>query len=213
MRAHARLAVIVLGLGLGLSCSKPAPVGVAAPDQRPTIELSTAPQPGDSVFYVVKFTWFSYDPDGQVLSFRYAVDPPLAGDTAWVATQDHELTLKFRSAVPGSGTPSGIAGTDYHVFAIEALDDQGLASPAQSVAFTSYTVAPTARLIFPIPNHLTTAATPTSVLLQWAGTDPDGPNKQPVKYKLKIAEQSVEIMRAKRGIGEIRRLCSASPRD
>ncbi|HEV8479767.1 MAG TPA: hypothetical protein VGR66_03145 [Candidatus Eisenbacteria bacterium] len=191
MRTRIPLAVALLVLAVGLSCSKPAPVEVAGVDQRPSIELSTAPQQGDSVFYVVKFTWFSYDPDGQVLSFRYAVDPPFAGDTAWVQTTNHDLTLRFKSSQPGSGTPSGIAGTDYHVFAIVAVDDQGLPSAVQSVAFTSYTVAPTARLLFPTPNHLITAVTPTSVRLQWTGTDPDGPNHVPVKYKIKLVEQTV----------------------
>src|SRR5262249_39196926 len=82
IRRAAGVALIAL-LAFALSCSKPEPVEVAMPNERPTIELSTAPQNGDSVFYEVKFTWFSYDPDGSVSSFRYAVDPPLQGDTAW----------------------------------------------------------------------------------------------------------------------------------
>lgn len=186
------LPALAVLLALSLSCSSPAPTNIAAPNQRPTIELSTSPQPGDSVYYVEKFTWFSYDSDGQVVSFRYAVDPPVMGDTAWTGLENHELTLRFRSSTPGGSGPTGIAGTDYHVFAIEAVDDRGAPSQPASVAFTSYTVAPTARLVFPSPNRLITASTPTSVLLQWTGTDPDGVgDKRPLKYKFTFAQQGV----------------------
>ena len=201
-RSSALVPALAALLALSLSCSQPAPVNVAVPNVRPTIDLSTSPQPGDSVFYVEKFTWFSYDSDGQVVSFRYAIDPPLVGDTAWVALKDHELTLKFRSAIPGGSGPTGIAGTDYHVFAIEAVDNLGLPSAPASVAFTSYTIAPTARLLFPSPSRLTTASTQTSVLLQWTGLDPDGVgDKRPQKYKFTFAEQGV--IQAALGLGSV----------
>jgi hypothetical protein len=197
----ARLAFLLV-VALALSCGKTPPAQVAVPNERPSIELSTAPQPGDSVYYVEHFTWFSYDPDGQVVDFRYAVDPPLVGDTSWVSLADHELTLRFRSSTPGGSGPTGIAGTDYHVFAVEAVDNAGLASAVASVAFTSYTVAPTARLLYPSPSRLITASTPTSVLLQWTGIDPDGTgDKRPLKYKFTLVEQGV--IQAYLGLGSI----------
>src|SRR5262249_8502655 len=199
MKLSLALAVLLV---LGLSCSKPAPTNIAAPNEPPTIEFAPSPQPGDSVFYVEKFTWFSYDSDGQVVSFRYAVDPPMSGDTAWVGLRDHELTLRFRSSTPGGGTPTGIAGTDYHVFAIEAVDNAGLPSEGASVAFKSYNVAPTARLLLPGPQRLPTASTTTSVLTQWIGTDPDGVgDKRPKKYKFTFVEQG--IIQAALGLGSV----------
>ena len=201
IRRAAGVALIAL-LAFALSCSKPEPVEVAMPNERPTIELSTAPQNGDSVFYEVKFTWFSYDPDGSVSSFRYAVDPPLQGDTAWVSTTDHELELKFRSATPGGSTPTGIAGTDYHAFVIEAVDDRGLNSLPASDVFTSYTVAPQARVTYPTPSRMGFAQTPISVHLLWTGIDPDGPgDKRPVKYKFRLVDQAT--IQSALGLGQI----------
>src|SRR5262245_55168420 len=120
---------------LGASCaSDHVPTGALLPNERPIIGLSTAPQPGDSVSYPVRFTWFSYDSDGEVVKFRYAVDPPVEGETTWVETVDHVLELKFRSKTPSGTAPTGIVGTDYHVFAIEAVDDRGLTSLPKSEA-------------------------------------------------------------------------------
>ena len=193
------LAALVLA-AFALSCSGSRPAEVVLPNQRPTIELSTAPQHGDSVFYVVKFTWFAFDPDGEVQSYRYAVDPPMEGDTAWTATKAQEVTLKFRSSTPGKTTPTGIAGTDYHVFAVEALDDRGLASAPTSDAFTSYTVAPQARVTFPSPSRMGSAQTPITLTVQWTGIDPDGPgDKRPARYKFRMVEQSV--IQAALGLG------------
>ena len=202
MMRRAAFAWIALVAVLAVRCEKAPPVGVAYPNERPEIELSTAPAPYDSTYYVVHFTWRSFDSDGEVKGFRYTVDPPVEGDTSWTAIEQHELELKFRSATPDGSTPRGIVNTDYHVFAIEAVDNLGLTSIPLSVAFLSYTVAPTAQIVLPIPNHLITASTPTSVTLQWKGTDPDGPgDKRAPKYKYRLVEQG-EIQRAL-GIGSL----------
>ena len=92
MRARlAALAFFLAACALAVSCEKAPPTTALVPNERPTIQLSTAPQVGDSVFYLVRFTWFSYDSDGQVVSFRYAIDPPISGDTAWIETREHSL--------------------------------------------------------------------------------------------------------------------------
>src|SRR5262249_37008182 len=53
-----------------------------------------------------------------------------------------------------------------------------------------------------LPSRLTTASTPTSVLMQWTGIDPDGVgDKKPAKYKFTHVEQGV--IQAALGLGSI----------
>lgn len=196
-------AVATLVTVLLVACGKVQPTtGILVPNERPVIRLSTLPEPGDSVYYIVRFTWFSFDPDGEVVRFRYAIDPPIEGDTAWVETVDRSLTQKFSASVPGPPGVGGVLGSQYHAFVIEAIDDQGAPSLPASDAFVSTTVAPTARITVPTPNRLTVAATATSVTFQWIGTDPDGSgDKKPVKYKVRLEDQQT-IQRAL-GIGTV----------
>src|SRR5262249_33492933 len=120
--------------------------------------------------------------------------------TAWAETRESKLQLKFRSSTPGDSRPTGILNTDVHVFAIEAVDDHGLASAVSSVAFTSYTVAPTVRISFPTPNRMTIASTPPSAVVSWSANDPDGTgNKKPAKYKYTFA--TLDAVQSALGLG------------
>lgn len=180
------LALVVVMVLFGCSRKQQS---ILVPNLPPTIELSAAPLPGDSVFYVVRFNWFSFDPDGEVSRFEYVVDPPAGGDTAWIHTEARELTIRFRSSTPRSDAPpSGqVPSSEYHVFAIRAVDNEGLLSPVAYTAFISYTVAPTTLITYPTPSRLVTISTPPSFRFEWTGTDPDGVgSKLPAKYKFKI---------------------------
>lgn len=172
--------------------------GGLIPNERPTVQLSARPQQQDSVFYAVRLQWFSSDPDGQVVGFLYAVDPPADGDTAWVSYDRSDLTLFFRSSEPDSasiGVPfpaTTVTSRDYHVFVLKALDNEGAASRPEFVAFTSETVAPSTNITDPPPSRLVSAITAPSVRIQWQGQDLDGViTQRPVKYRYKLASQSV----------------------
>jgi hypothetical protein len=202
-RRGAAWAGVAVGAGLlalvAAGCSEH-PVGVAVANQRPMVELSASPEPGDSVFYVVHFQWFAFDADGEIRYFTYAVDPPAAGDTAWVRTADRGLTLSFTAGEPLPPSPSGtIRSAGYHVFVLKAVDNEGLESPTAECAFTSTTIAPTTQVVFPQPSRLLTAVTPPGVRIRWVGSDPDGvAHDTPLRYKYRI--DPVEEIRRELGL-------------
>src|SRR6267142_2009005 len=82
-RSQNRLAHVAAAVLLGLSglllhaCSKLGVHGVALENQRPTVELSQVPVPGDTAgTYVYELSWAAFDADGRITRFQYAVDPP-----------------------------------------------------------------------------------------------------------------------------------------
>ena len=174
-------AILVLG-ALGLTgCASRDINGALFPNQRPSVELTNAPVSPDRsnpYFYAYRVNWSGEDPDGRVDHYEYAIDPPAVvvydttkcnnGDTCWVSTQKNEEIVFFRATLPDSvrGTDPPTA-SDFHVFVIKAVDDDGAESSRKSRAFFSYTIAPTVIIRNPLP----------SALLRRA---PDGARRQPV---------------------------------
>jgi hypothetical protein len=185
------LALVLLG-SLAAGCEKQVNQ-ILAPNLRPLVELSVAPQPGDSVLYAVRFEWFTLDEDGRVTHVVYAVDPPASGDTTWVGSDLGELTLFFLSDVPPDPPPhtGSVASSRYHVFVIKAVDNEGLTSPPVFRAFTSYTIAPQSQIETPRANRLQESITNPSLTIHWSGVDPDGiTTEEPVLYKFKLVSES-----------------------
>ena len=131
--------------------------GVLLPNLLPTVELSAAPMdPSGLYFYRYRLQWTSFDPDGSVDHFLYAIDPPTdpTADTTWVATRGNHVDLEFRSETPVPGDPYGVA-TSPHTFVLAAVDDDGDIGPRVNRSFFSFTQAPTVRITRPtltLPN-------------------------------------------------------------
>jgi len=181
-RAHP---LILLALIVVPGCAKT--IHAPLPDQRPTVRLTQGPVGTRTpYFYSYEMRWTGYDPDGRIQYFRYCLDAPSFGDTAWVTTTDNRHTFAFTSNDPDSlGTPYAPGG--YHTFVIEAVDNGGLRSEPVYRSFTSYTIAPSVHLVQPVPNRLFHPQLPPSVTFRWTGTDPDGQHSlKPVKYKFKL---------------------------
>jgi hypothetical protein len=193
----AGLVVVVMTAGCGSSNTTS-----LVPNERPQVELSAAPQEPDSsvvparpdsVFYAVRLQWFSWDIDGRVTHHIYAVDPPALGDTSWVRIERNEITLFFESRTPQNPLPNRglIASSDFHVFVIKAVDNEGMTSPPIFRAFTSYTVAPQTQIDSPSPSRLQEAITAPTVLIEWSGQDPDGVlTQKPILFKFKLTSQA-----------------------
>jgi len=188
--------------------------GVLVPDQRPQVQLTARPQPGDSVYFKVRLQWTGSDSDGRVDYFIYAVDPPMQGDTVWTRIDRNETTIFFKSSNPSPGSTNVVSGSfpstqvtskDYHEFTIKAVDNEGAFSQPTSVSFSSTTVAPVTQITSPSPGSGNTATTAPSVRVEWRGSDPDregqGVAGPPRMYKFKLVSQST--IQQVQGIGGI----------
>src|SRR4029453_2495458 len=64
-------------------CASDKITGSIVGNDRPQVQLTARPQPGDSVYFKVRLQWTASDTDGRVDYYIYAVDPPVSGDTVW----------------------------------------------------------------------------------------------------------------------------------
>ncbi len=194
-RSVVRLVLAAL-LGSGLAgCGGRVPASMAIPNELPEVQLTAAPQAGSTTSFVVHLSWSAFDPDGQVVRFVYALDPPVVGDTAWATTVDHQLTLSVPAQTPPNPlTPVGqlVWSTDAHTFVIRAVDNQGGESPVITRSFTARTVAPSTTITNPSPNREIPVGTLSQLTITWKGDDPDGATRRtPVVYKWRIVPERV----------------------
>ncbi len=195
-------AALAVAAGLGtLGCSHKLS-GTFLPNMRPVVRLTWAPiKPPDADsshadFYIYKMNWTGYDPDGRVVSFQYAVDPPTAphSDTAWVTTTKYEQIIQFPASRPDPVVSKNQTGPsltrDFHVFVIRAVDNQGAPSEPVARAFFSFGVAPEVQIISPVPSELISPQVTPAFQITWTGKDYIDANgylfEKPVKYKYKL---------------------------
>jgi flagellar hook capping protein FlgD len=169
------------------------PVVAAATGTVPSVQLLVAPDPGDSVYYVVPFSWKGTDSDGTIDHYRVAIDPTPV-DSFWFETTQTQrsfffLSNQIQTPMPGSGPVYFFGG---HTLAVEAVDNEGMASAPASRSFVSYTVAPEVSILSPAPNPLSyVPVSPNAVHIVWSGVDWDGVfSPRPVKYKYKLFSQN-----------------------
>ncbi len=185
--ATALMALAVLG-----GCTKHPQLPYVA-NQRPVLQLTRAPYNTSTRFsYSYLMDWTGYDPDGRIVYYLYAVDPPHRTaadphpDTAWVQTSRQELTVNFTASQPDSSQfPRHRGASDIHVFVLKAIDNGGLQSAPVVRAFFTYTIAPTCAIVSPPPRDAQVTYVSPTVRITWTGTDEDGifDSKKPVKYK------------------------------
>ncbi len=189
-------ALVVLG-GLALAgCSKDKLKTTRFTNVPPSVELTNAPVSADRsnpYFYAYRVNWSGNDPDGRIDHYEYCIDPT-ATDSVWIKTTKNEEIIFFRASVPDpvTGTVSPTA-SDFHVFVLKAVDDQGAQSARRTRAFYSYTIAPTVAILNPTPSKLLRAQVTPSVRIDWTGADADGQfSQKPVKYKYRMIELNTD---------------------
>lgn len=197
MRIHRSAPALLLALlmlaGLGSSGCSSKTKAVFLPNERPTVRLVSAPvDTTQEYFYVYRMGWVGFDPDGRVVRFEYAIDPPsLAGaDTAWISTTRNEQIVTFTATQPESLQSVQPRSRGFHVFVIRAVDNQGAESPPVNRAFFSYGVAPTVQIDQPIPNKLIAPTVTPAVRIRFSGKDFIDPNgglfEKPTGYKYRL---------------------------
>src|SRR5262245_34314473 len=189
MNRRTAVAVTLASLAaLQISCSNKAVRTTLVPNQRPVVELVGSPPDTTGRFgYVIRMNWTAFDPDGEVDHFIYAIDPPGTGDTTWTTTNGNGDTFAFRTdRVDSAKFGVRNTATELHTFVIKAVDNQGLASAPDWRSFNAFTIAPQVRITYPTPSNLILPKVAPSIAITWKGTDEDGPNKKPVKYKFRL---------------------------
>ena len=169
--------------------------GTLLPNQPPAVQLTQVPAPGDTAgTYAYEVSWAGTDPDGRVVAFYYAVDPPgrALADTAWVRTTDNRKLFVFSADSVGSGVST--RARRFHTIAVKCEDDHGAFSSVATASFTSTTIAPTILITLPLPNKLLARAVAPVIRVEWQGNDPDGlGSTQPVSYRWKLFGASSEF--------------------
>jgi len=191
-----RLAVLCATLLLAvvaLGCGKKTVNVFGFTNERPTVDLTAAPiSTADTAWYAYKLNWSGNDPDGRVVRFDYAIDPPveIAGttqDTLWVSTEKNEQQVFFRATHAYFDPKRGWRSNDKHTFVIRAVDNSGAFSAPKFRSFYSYTIAPVVFITNPLPNKFISRIVTPAVRINWAGRDEDGVfSQKPVKYKYKL---------------------------
>ena len=192
----ALLAGALAGWGLlaVIGCSK-RPGGLLLPNQRPSVDLTNAPVAPDRsnpYFYAYRVEWSGYDPDGRVDHYEYAIDPT-AKDTVWIKTPRNGEILFFRASQPDPPQPRQLrTASDFHVFVLKAVDNDGAESERKARAFYAYTIAPSVQITNPLPTPLLEASVTPSVRIEWNGQDVDGQfSTKPIKYKFKLLNMGI----------------------
>ena len=158
----------------------------------PVVRLEGSASPGGVTGTVsAHLRWSASDPDGRVDHYLVTTDPSRLGqESAWSVTTANEQDLRFRRAERGATERSSPAASDFGFFAVRAVDDRGARSELEYRAFFDEDIAPTVRITQPAPSSLINPRVPPSFWIRWAGSDPDGPNGRPAKYKFKLIPRS-----------------------
>jgi hypothetical protein len=154
----------------------------------PEVRLTSAPiSTQGQYFYSYRMNWVGFDPDGRIDHYLVAIDPARPDSVGnWTETTKNEEVFTFRSTQPDSSSLF-VNATDFHVFAIAAVDNNGAVSKPVWRAFFSFTQAPQVQIDEPTPNGAFTPIVTPTVRIRWHGTDPDGQlHTKPIKYKFKL---------------------------
>ncbi len=183
--------------------------GTLLPNSKPDTEITGEPNPLEASFQV-DLNWIGSDEDGYVVGFEWRVSnngtdgisprdtltvDPLTGAILhpWHFTSRTDTTLVLLADQPGypQDDPSKPRSFRTHSFFIRAVDDKGGVDPSPAyISFTSTTVVPTCRVVYPNLSRTNYKRVPETVSLGWEGLDSDFVLKEPtqMRFLLKSAK-------------------------
>jgi hypothetical protein len=155
--------VLILLAGCGKEAVAPDGLHGSAPDT----QITLAPIEGDSVSFRVHFYWSGFDTDGEVVAYRWAVDPdpqrPLP-PWRWGRTAATDTTLLF--------LVDPVRASKRHVFLVAAEDNDGNVDPTPAARYFSATTIPPVSRIEKGPAE--GALVTQDFTFSFSGEDPDG---------------------------------------
>lgn len=188
-----RLVAVGAALSAILGCGTRGMMGTLVPNQRPTVSITQSPPVrSDPSTYYCEISWAGLDPDGRVVAFRYAIDPPAAAEaeTAWVLTTENRRVFTFTADSVTGGVISGV-GRRFHTFVVVSVDDRGARSAPAHVSFDATTIAPTVTLLNPPPSGLLLRRVSAAFRITWTGADADGRvSTLPTQYRWRLFNES-----------------------
>jgi hypothetical protein len=171
------VAVLALFALAGAGCGGKT-AALLAPNAPPELRLAPAIRTSSAF----ELSWTSSDPDGRVVSHRYAIDPPSLDrleSATWITVAERRLVVSF------GGRPLP-PGRDAHMVALQAIDDDGAVSATRWFAVQGENLPPYVEIVSP-PASVIPLMIPPAVTIHWEGGDPDGVTSQePVQYKYRL---------------------------
>ena len=163
-------AAVLLGIALIAGCSKTPTIPKKPVPTTPNTDLTYAPVENDTVTFRVHFYWSGYDTDGEVVAFRWMVDPDSTNlndpaRTNWNRTTAKDTILLF--------LVDPVQEVKRHLFVVTAEDNSGQTDPTPAMRyFSAKTLPPTSRIEKgPIA---TNPIIGPNFTYEWSGIDPDG---------------------------------------
>ena len=185
------LCVLIAAALIPSACSKRLQNSIGLLNQPPTIQIE-APivSNGGGESITARVHWTATDIDGRVDHYLVTRDlAALSGESGWTTSAERERTLSFRRATSTALASTQPSHGGFELLAVRAVDDQGATSQAAVLVLFGDNVAPTVRILTPRPSALLNPSVPPTVWITWQGSDPDGPNGRPAKYKYRLFRQ------------------------
>lgn len=200
---RAMIATAVLAGGLA-GCSTDTELGgVRVPNSRPDTRVTGQPPTLLEAGYAAQFNWTGSDPDGRIMGFEWKISDngldgisardtltvdPLTGAVLnpWRYTTANDSTffvLADQEGFPGDPV-TGPRSFRSHSLFIRAVDDKGAKDPTPAyISFTSTTIVPTCRVVFPNLSNNSAKSVPPTVNIGWEGIDSDFDLRIPTKVR------------------------------
>jgi hypothetical protein len=186
----AAAALLVLAAG----CSTNTDLGgVRLPNSRPDTRITGQPPTLLEAGFAVDFNWTGSDSDGRIVGYEWKISDngtdgisprdtltvdPLTGAilNPWRFTAGNDTTflvLADQADFPGDEHARPRSFRTHSLF-IRAVDDRGDVDPTPAyISFTSTTIVPTVRVVYPNLGNQGSKRVPPSVNIGWEGRDPD----------------------------------------
>lgn len=201
-RYSAVLAVILVFLAAGCSTNTDLS-GTRVPNSRPETRITGQPPTLLEAGFAVDLNWTGSDPDGRIVGYEWKISnngtdgisprdtltvDPLSGAVLnpWRYTAGNDstfLVLADEPDFPGDDHDERRSYRTHSVF-IRAVDDKGAVDPSPAyISFTSTTIVPTCRVVYPNLSNQGSKTAPPSINVGWEGSDPDFDLKVPTQVR------------------------------
>lgn len=204
MIRHIIALALALIMGIAAGCSTESDLGgVRIPNSRPDTEITGQPPSLLEAGFVCEFNWKGSDSDGKVVGFQWKISnngndgisprdtmtvDPISGAVInpWRYTTANDslfYVLADQNSFPGDPVDDPRSFRTHTLF-IRAVDDKGAIDPSPAhMSFTSTTLVPTCRVVFPGLGGVNVKAVPPTLNIGWEGYDADFEMSVPVKAR------------------------------